>query len=76
MQQKLYGLDQLRALAIILVWFFHYQNGMFGHPQWTTTFNVGCTGFDFFYVLSGFLISSQLFAQIKRGGSISLKEKH
>ena len=73
-QSKLYGLDHLRALAILMVWFFHYQNGVFGHPQWTTTFTVGWTGVDLFYVLSGFLISSQLFALIKKGGSISLKE--
>lgn len=73
-QPKLYGLDHLRALAILMVWFFHYQNGVFGHPQWTTTFTVGWTGVDLFYVLSGFLISSQLFAQIKKGGSISLKD--
>jgi len=26
-QSKLYGLDHLRALAILLVWFFHYQGG-------------------------------------------------
>jgi len=46
-QSKLYGLDHLRALAILMVWFFHYQNGVFGHPQWTTTFTVGWTGVDY-----------------------------
>jgi peptidoglycan/LPS O-acetylase OafA/YrhL len=73
-QVKLYGLDHLRALAILLVWVFHYQGGTFKHPEWSTAFSAGWTGVDLFYVLSGFLISSQLFAQIKKGGSISLRE--
>ena len=72
---KLYGLDHLRALAILLVLGFHYQLGYFGYPQWTKQFNqFGWTGVDLFFVLSGFLISSQLFAQIKKGRSISLRE--
>ena len=73
-QVKLVGLDHLRALAILLVWVFHYQGGTFKHPEWSTAFAAGWTGVDLFYVLSGFLISSQLFAQIKKGGSISLRE--
>ena len=74
-QSKLYGLDHLRALAILLVLGFHYQLGYFGRPEWTKQFNqFGWTGVDLFFVLSGFLISSQLFAQIKKGKNISLKE--
>jgi len=74
-QSKLYGLDHLRALAILLVLGFHYQIGSFGHPVWVTEFNqFGWTGVDLFFVLSGFLISSQLFAQLKNGEGISLKE--
>jgi len=74
-QPKLYGLDHLRALAILLVLGFHYQLGYFGHPEWTKQFNqFGWTGVDLFFVLSGFLISSQLFAQMKKGKAISLKE--
>jgi peptidoglycan/LPS O-acetylase OafA/YrhL len=72
-QLKLYGLDHLRALAILLVLGFHYQ-GYFSHPLWTEWFGtISWTGVDLFFVLSGFLISSQLFAQIKKGNSISLK---
>ncbi len=72
-QLKLYGLDHLRALAILLVLVFHYQT-YFSHPLWTEWFDtIGWTGVDLFFVLSGFLISSQLFAQIKKGNSISLK---
>lgn len=72
---KFYGLDHLRALAILLVFFFHYQLGYYGFPEWAKEFNqFGWTGVDLFFVLSGFLISSQLFAQIKMGNKISLKE--
>lgn len=73
-QPKLYGLDHLRALAILMVWFFHYQGGTFAHAEWTTSFNFGWTGVDLFFVLSGFLISSQLFAHIRKGKDLSLKE--
>ena len=72
-QLKLYGLDHLRALAILLVLGYHYQR-YFAHPSWTNWFKtMGWTGVDLFFVLSGFLISSQLFAQIKQGKGISLK---
>ncbi len=71
---KLYGLDHLRAVAIIFVLIFHYQL-WFSHPDWTNWFlQIGWTGVDLFFVLSGFLISSQLFAQIKKGNQISIKE--
>lgn len=72
-QFKLFGLDHLRALAILLVLSFHYQL-QFAHPSWTGWFmKIGWTGVDLFFVLSGFLISSQLFAQIKKRSGISLK---
>lgn len=71
---KLYGLDHLRALAIILVLFFHYKI-FFGYPAWfPKIFEFGWVGVDLFFVLSGFLISSQLFALIKKEGRFSLKE--
>ncbi len=70
---KLFGLDHLRALAITLVFFYHYQISIFGHPEWLPAFaKFGWTGVDLFFVLSGFLISSQLFSQIKKDGHISL----
>jgi len=74
-QDKLYGLDHLRALAIIFVFLYHYRIPIFGHPEWLTDFaKFGWTGVDLFFVLSGFLISSQLFSQIKQGRKISFKE--
>ena len=66
-QNKLYGLDHLRALAILLVLGFHYQLSFFGHPGWLQTVaQVGWTGVDLFFVLSGFLIASQLFFRTKK----------
>jgi peptidoglycan/LPS O-acetylase OafA/YrhL len=73
-QQKLYGLDHLRALAITYVLLFHYFILSGGEPEWLPGFaKFGWTGVDLFFVLSGFLISSQLFVQIKQGQLISFK---
>lgn len=72
--KKLYGLDHLRTLAIILVFFFHYYIVSGGQPEWLPKVaSFGWTGVDLFFVLSGFLISSQLFSQIKQGQHISFK---
>lgn len=70
---KLAGLDHLRALAIITVLFYHYR--MFKHPEWIDSImGFGWTGVDLFFVLSGYLISSQLFARIAAERPISLPE--
>jgi len=70
---KLLGLDHLRTFAITFVIFFHYR--MFKHPDWMNEgFAFGWTGVDLFFVLSGYLISSQLFAKIAAGKDISLRE--
>lgn len=73
--QKFYGLDHLRSLAISYVFLFHYFIISKGQPEWLPDFaQFGWTGVDLFFVLSGFLISSQLFFEIKQGKIISLKE--
>lgn len=61
----------MRAIAITLVLLFHYPV-FFAHPagmdQWTS---FGWTGVDLFFVLSGYLISSQLLvAKAQRGISL------
>lgn len=72
---KLYGLDHLRAAAISFVFFFHYFILSGGQPEWLPkAAKFGWTGVDLFFVLSGFLISSQLFAQIKQGRMISFQQ--
>jgi len=70
---KLFGLDHLRALAIIMVLFYHYR--MFQHPEWLDkSMHFGWTGVDLFFVLSGYLISSQLFSEMSKGKSILFSE--
>jgi peptidoglycan/LPS O-acetylase OafA/YrhL len=63
---KIPALDHLRALAIILVFLFHYR--LFAHPDWIDTVgSFGWTGVDLFFVLSGYLISSQVFGLLQQG---------
>lgn len=70
---KLYGLDHLRTLAILLVFIYHYGR-LFPSPQWVTDIGkFGWTGVDLFFVLSGYLISSQLFAGIAKDNRIPLR---
>jgi len=72
-QKKLFGLDHLRALAITLVLLFHYQ--IFHHPKWIEKAGkFGWTGVDLFFVLSGYLIASQLFATMAKRKQISFRE--
>ncbi|MDN3692238.1 acyltransferase [Chryseobacterium tructae] len=70
--ERLYGLDHLRSLAIILVLLFHYR--AFQHPEWIEIMGkFGWTGVDLFFVLSGFLISGQLFKEMQTKRTIRLK---
>jgi len=70
---KLLGLDHLRAIAISFVFIYHY-GGMFAHPNWIHTIGTfGWTGVDLFFVLSGYLISSQLFLKIAKEKTISFR---
>lgn len=63
---KIPALDHLRAIAIILVFLFHYR--LFAHPDWVDTVgSFGWTGVDLFFVLSGYLISSQVFVKLQQG---------
>jgi peptidoglycan/LPS O-acetylase OafA/YrhL len=73
-QQNLYGLDHLRAFAISFVFIFHYVILSGENPGWLPGLaKFGWTGVDLFFVLSGFLISSQLFAQTRQGQNISFR---
>jgi peptidoglycan/LPS O-acetylase OafA/YrhL len=68
------GLDHLRALAIIIVFVYHYS--LFGHPPGLYDYlgSWGWTGVDLFFVLSGYLIGGQLFARIARDQPVSYGE--
>ncbi|WP_276133378.1 acyltransferase family protein [Polluticoccus soli] len=65
-QKKIAGLDYLRALAITLVFLYHYRS--FAHPAWIDDlFSFGWTGVDLFFVLSGYLIANHVFSDIEKG---------
>lgn len=71
--QNLHGLDHLRTLAILLVLLYHYCI-LFPHPEWAETWgSFGWVGVDLFFVLSGYLIASQLFRDIRENNSVNLK---
>ena len=69
---RLYGLDTLRALAIVLVFMNHYllfvsDGGAFGF--WG---EIGWVGVDLFFALSGYLIVNQIFAALSSEHGFSL----
>ncbi|MGE6757951.1 acyltransferase family protein [Corallococcus interemptor] len=66
------GLDLLRCLAILVVVVFHYPRPQ-GHDAYQTFANFGWTGVELFFVLSGFLIGSQLMEPVSRGETPSLR---
>ncbi|AND67912.1 DNA-dirted RNA polymerase [Dyella thiooxydans] len=70
--QRLPGLDTLRALAIVLVMLFHsWVVGGMG-PTFDPLVRYGWVGVDIFFVLSGFLIGSQVLAPLARGEGLAL----
>ena len=74
-EKKFYGLDHLRALAILQVFLFHYYLLVDVKGEWVHRLaKFGWSGVDLFFVLSGFLISSQLFAQVRQEKKISYYE--
>ena len=66
------GLDALRALAILLVFTYHYMVFVSGEPTFGWASSVGWVGVDLFFVLSGYLIGNQVFAGLAQGRSLSL----
>ncbi|MEK8032293.1 acyltransferase [Ideonella sp. DXS29W] len=66
------GLDLLRALAIGLVFLYHYQVFVSKAPTFGWLGNIGWTGVDLFFVLSGYLIGHQVFAGVARGQTLSV----
>lgn len=75
---RLHGLDALRAFAITAVLMIHYQglDGLWGHPAWMENpiIQFGWTGVDLFFVLSGYLIASQLLSELETTRGLSLRD--
>jgi len=67
------GLDTLRAIAIVLVFMYHYMVFVSREPTFGWASVVGWVGVDLFFVLSGYLIGNQVFAGMARGEQLSLK---
>ena len=66
------GLDTLRACAIALVFMYHYAINVSQAPTFGVASEIGWTGVDLFFVLSGYLIGSQICAALARGRPFSL----
>jgi peptidoglycan/LPS O-acetylase OafA/YrhL len=66
------GLDTLRALAITLVFVYHYRIFVSPQPDLGWLSNVGWVGVDLFFVLSGYLITDQVMGAWQRGQTLSI----
>lgn len=72
-KNRLGGLDFLRTVAISFVFLFHYPG--WNAPEWYYKIvDFGWSGVDLFFVLSRYLIASQLFKAIAVNGHFSLKQ--
>lgn len=69
---RLPGLDTLRSLAIVWVMLFHsFLIGGLG-TDWAWLSRYGWMGVDLFFVLSGFLIGTQVLLPLSKGNKLSL----
>ena len=70
---RIAGLDLLRAIAIVWVMLFHsfLVGGLGIRFDWLSRF--GWVGVDMFFVLSGFLIGTQVLRPLQRGEGLSIR---
>lgn len=72
---RIRSLDGLRAVAILLVLLAHLPHSLEHPPAWAEHLApLGMLGVRVFFVISGFLISTLLFAELEKSGDISLKK--
>ncbi|MEO7030008.1 MAG: acyltransferase, partial [Acidobacteriaceae bacterium] len=71
---RFHGLDTLRAAAILVVMLYHLNMYSLLPEALNPVASVGWAGVDLFFVLSGFLIGSQLLKPYLNGTRPSLKE--
>lgn len=64
------SLDGIRCLSVIMVIFWHSQISSNGLLSLVTN---GCLGVDLFFILSGFLITTLIFKEVRLNKSFSLK---
>lgn len=69
---RLRGLDTLRAAALVLVLMSHYTSFVSRQATFGWIGEVGWAGVDLFFVLSGYLIGSQILSPLARGEPFSL----
>lgn len=70
---RITGLDLLRAIAIVWVMLFHsfLVGGLGANFNWLSRF--GWAGVDMFFVLSGFLIGTQVLRPLQREEGLSIR---
>ena len=71
---RFHGLDTLRAVAILSVMIYHLNLARLLPPALSGIAAVGWAGVDLFFVLSGFLIGSQLLKPYLKGETPSLRD--
>jgi peptidoglycan/LPS O-acetylase OafA/YrhL len=69
---RIHGLDTLRALAIVLVFMYHYMVFVSHENTFGFLSQVGWVGVDLFFALSGYLIANQIFGALRSGRDFSL----
>ena len=69
LNKRIFVIDLLRGVAVLLVLFRHFHNLDYTIKVPILS-KIGWIGVDLFFVLSGFLISGLLFNEIKRKGKI------
>ena len=69
---RLFALDVLRGVAVMLVIVRHWPGSYAGMGPFRFLVEIGWSGVDLFFVLSGFLISSLLFKEWDRTGTLRL----
>ena len=72
--QRINGLDHLRALAITFVFFFHCAILFRFDDLLPHIVKFGWSGVDLFFVLSGYLIGSQLLRRVASGKGIHVRD--
>lgn len=72
MSHRIESLDFVRSFAILTVLMAHIVLGL-GAPSYLAPLQFGGTGVTLFFVLSGWLLGNQIFAEYKKNNSIEIR---